>query len=68
MFARMPHMTEDTMVNTEMFNALDASDSRCVPVLQLWRSRGPSRQPQKLNASRSSQKIGIEFNEAINNF
>ncbi len=36
MFARMQHMTEDTMVNTEMFYAPDASDR----VVALFRSFG----------------------------
>jgi 2-polyprenyl-6-methoxyphenol hydroxylase-like FAD-dependent oxidoreductase len=36
MFARMRHMTEDTMVNTEMFYAQDASDR----VVALFRSFG----------------------------
>jgi 2-polyprenyl-6-methoxyphenol hydroxylase-like FAD-dependent oxidoreductase len=36
MFARMRHMTEDTMVNTEMFYAPDASDR----VVALFRSFG----------------------------
>ena len=38
MFARMRHMTEDTMVNTEMFYAPDASDR----VVALFRSFGAS--------------------------
>ena len=36
MFARMHHMTADTMVNTEMFYAPDASDR----VVALFRSFG----------------------------
>lgn len=36
MFARMQHMTEDTMVNTKMFDAPDASDR----VVTLFRSFG----------------------------
>jgi 2-polyprenyl-6-methoxyphenol hydroxylase-like FAD-dependent oxidoreductase len=36
MFARMRHMAEDTMVNTEMFYAPDASDR----VVALFRSFG----------------------------
>jgi 2-polyprenyl-6-methoxyphenol hydroxylase-like FAD-dependent oxidoreductase len=36
MFARMRHMTEDTMVNTEMFYATDAADR----VVSLFRSFG----------------------------
>ena len=36
MFARIRHTTEDTMVNTEMFYAPDASD----PVVALFRSFG----------------------------
>ena len=36
MFARMRHMTEDTMVNTEMFYAPDASDR----VVALFRGFG----------------------------
>jgi 2-polyprenyl-6-methoxyphenol hydroxylase-like FAD-dependent oxidoreductase len=38
MFARMRHMTADTMVNTEMFYAPDASDR----VVALFRSFGPA--------------------------
>jgi 2-polyprenyl-6-methoxyphenol hydroxylase-like FAD-dependent oxidoreductase len=39
MFARMRHMTEDTMVNTEMFYAPDASDR----VVALFRSFGAAK-------------------------
>jgi len=38
MFARMRHITEDTMLNTEMFYAPDASDR----VVALFRSFGPA--------------------------
>ena len=38
MFARMQHMTEDTMSNTEMFYAADASDRVVGLVSKFWRS------------------------------
>ena len=55
MFARMRDMTADTMVNTEMFYAPDACD-RVVVYFAALAQRRQFRQPQKLDASRSSQK------------
>jgi 2-polyprenyl-6-methoxyphenol hydroxylase-like FAD-dependent oxidoreductase len=46
MFARMRHMTEDTMVNTEMFYAPDAADR----VVNLFRSFGAQATPPMIEA------------------